>query len=186
VLGCIADDVTGATDLATNLVQGGMRVVQVVGIPDSESLSQLHDVDAVVVALKTRTVSAELTVEQSLVTLPALQSRGVLRFYLNQPSKEAFLHVSMYRSRPNEQAIVHLHSTHSVAVSCLDGIDHTNTLPSITAYYDVMRVGTLPLIPYFAPGGEQLAAAVEQAAKLSKAVLLSNQSPVVSDKHRHF
>lgn len=99
----------------------------------------------------------------------------------DQPSKEAFLHSSMYRSRPNEYSIVHLHSTHSVAVSCLDGIDPANVLPPITAYY-VMRVGTLPLIPYFAPGDEQLAAAVEQAARLSKAVLLSNHGPVVSGK----
>lgn len=99
----------------------------------------------------------------------------------DKPSKEAFLHHSMYRSRPNEQSIVHLHSIHSVAVSCLQGIDASNVLPPITAYY-VMRVGTLPLIPYFAPGDEKLAAAVEQAAKLSKAVLLSNHGPVVSGK----
>lgn len=99
----------------------------------------------------------------------------------DEPSKETFLHHSMYQSRPNEQSIVHLHSTYSVAVSCLAGIDETNVLPAITAYY-VMRVGTLPLIPYFAPGDDQLAAAVEQAAKASRAVLLSNHGPVVAGK----
>lgn len=97
----------------------------------------------------------------------------------DKPSKEAFLHYSMYKSRPEDSAIVHLHSTHSVAVSCLDGIDESNVLPAITAYY-VMRVGTLPLVPYFAPGDEELAAAVEKAAKLSHALLLSNHGPVVS------
>ncbi|MGB7325285.1 MAG: 3-oxo-tetronate 4-phosphate decarboxylase [Rubripirellula sp.] len=97
------------------------------------------------------------------------------------PSKEAFLHHSMYQSRPNERAIVHLHSTHSVAVSCLAGIDESNVLPPITAYY-VMRVGTLPLVPYFAPGDEKLAAAVERAAVAAHAVLLSNHGPVVSGK----
>lgn len=81
VLGCIADDVTGATDLATNLVQGGMRVVQVVGIPDTALLSQLSDVDAVVVALKTRSIRAELAVEQSLTALSVLQQMGVSKFY---------------------------------------------------------------------------------------------------------
>lgn len=97
----------------------------------------------------------------------------------DQPSKEAFLHHSMYQSRPDERAIVHLHSTHSVAVSCLAEIDPANVLPPITAYY-VMRVGTLPLVPYFAPGDEQLAAAVQQAAQSSRAVLLSNHGPVVA------
>ncbi len=100
----------------------------------------------------------------------------------DQPSKEAFLHHSMYRSRPDEQSIVHLHSTHSVAVSCLDGIDPENVLPPITAYY-VMRVGMLPLVPYFAPGDQTLAAAVEQASKNAHAVLLSNHGPVVAGKN---
>lgn len=99
----------------------------------------------------------------------------------DKPSKEAFLHLSMYRARPNEQAIVHLHSTHSVAVSCLQGIDEDDVLPPITAYY-VMRVGTLPLVPYFAPGDDKLAEAVEKAAGLSRAVLLSNHGPVVSGR----
>ncbi|EMI52432.1 3-oxo-tetronate 4-phosphate decarboxylase [Rhodopirellula sallentina] len=97
----------------------------------------------------------------------------------DKPSKEAFLHHSMYQSRPDEQAIVHLHSTHSVAVSCLANIDESNVLPPITAYY-VMRVGTLPLVPYYPPGDVELAGAVEKAAKLSHAVLLSNHGPVVA------
>ena len=97
----------------------------------------------------------------------------------DRPSKEAFLHHSMYRARPTEQAIVHLHSTHSVAVSCLEEIDPANVLPPITAYY-VMRVGQLPLVPYFAPGNEQLAEAVERFAKLSHCVLLANHGPVVA------
>ena len=97
----------------------------------------------------------------------------------DKPSKEAFLHRSFYRSRDNAQAIVHLHSSYSVAVSCLEGIDDNDVLPPITAYY-VMRVGTLPLVPYFAPGDMELAAAVEQYAKKSKAVLLANHGPVVA------
>lgn len=100
----------------------------------------------------------------------------------DKPSKEAFLHQSTYQARPEEQAIVHLHSTHAVAVSCLAGIDEGNVLPAITAYY-VMRVGTLPLVPYFAPGDKSLAEAVEQAARSSRAVLLSNHGPVVAGKN---
>ena len=74
----------------------------------------------------------------------------------DKPSKEAFLHQSMYRARPQEEAIVHLHSTHSVGVSCLHDINQDDVLPPLTAYY-VMRIGKLPLIPYFAPGDMKLA-----------------------------
>ena len=72
------------------------------------------------------------------------------------PTKETFLHSAMYEERPRAGAVVHLHSTHSVAVSCLDGIDAADVLPPLTAYY-VMRVGTLPLVPYFPPGDLDLA-----------------------------
>lgn len=95
------------------------------------------------------------------------------------PTKEAFLHTTMYDKRPKSGAVVHLHSTHSVAVSCLDGIDHGNCLPPITAYY-VMRIGTLPLVPYFPPGDATLADAVGQLAGKHHAVLLANHGPVVA------
>lgn len=96
-----------------------------------------------------------------------------------RPSKEAFLHLKMLAKRRFDTAVVHLHSTHSVAVSCLDDVDPKNVLPPITAYY-VMRVGTLPLIPYFAPGDKGLADAVESFAAEHHAVLLSNHGPVAS------
>lgn len=95
------------------------------------------------------------------------------------PTKESFLHLAMYRERSGAGAVVHLHSTHSVAVSCLDGIDHDDVLPPITAYY-VMRVGKLPLIPYFAPGDPALGDAVGKVAARHSAVLLANHGPVVA------
>jgi ribulose-5-phosphate 4-epimerase/fuculose-1-phosphate aldolase len=97
----------------------------------------------------------------------------------DKPTKEAFLHTCMYRERPQSGAVVHLHSTHSVAVSCLDGIDPASCLPPITAYF-VMRVGTLPLVPYFPPGDEALAEAVARLAGKHHAVLLANHGPVVA------
>ncbi len=97
----------------------------------------------------------------------------------DKPTKEAFLHTSMYRERPKSGAVVHLHSTHSVAVSCLDGIDCTSCLPPITAYF-VMRVGTLPLVPYFPPGDDALAEAVAKLAGRHHAMLLANHGPVVA------
>lgn len=97
----------------------------------------------------------------------------------DRPTKEAFLHTCMYGARQDDMAVVHLHSTHSVAVSILDGIDTDDVLPPLTAYY-VMRVGKLPLIPYFAPGDVRLAEAVGQKADRHHAVLLANHGPVVS------
>jgi 3-dehydro-4-phosphotetronate decarboxylase len=97
------------------------------------------------------------------------------------PSKEAFLHQCVYEMRPDAQAIVHLHSTHSVAISCLSGLNEDDVLPPLTAYY-VMRVGKLPLVPYFPPGDTRLAAAVRQVAADHPAVLLANHGPVVAGK----
>ncbi|KAA1260180.1 hypothetical protein LF1_27190 [Rubripirellula obstinata] len=81
VLGCIADDVTGATDLATNLTQGGMRVVQVMGVPAKEDVAGLEDVDAVVVALKSRSIDKADAIDQSLAALRWLAGLGASRFY---------------------------------------------------------------------------------------------------------
>lgn len=95
------------------------------------------------------------------------------------PSKEAFLHLAVYASRPSAGAIVHLHCTCAVAVSCLVHDDPRNVLPPLTAYH-VMRVGALPLVPYFAPGDRALAAAVGALAASHRAVLLANHGPVVA------
>lgn len=98
-----------------------------------------------------------------------------------KPSKEAFLHLSMYAQREEESAVVHLHSTWSVAVSCLANVDREDALPPITAYY-VMRVGKLPLVDYFPPGDQELAKAVCDKAKNAHSLLLANHGPVVSGK----
>jgi ribulose-5-phosphate 4-epimerase/fuculose-1-phosphate aldolase len=95
------------------------------------------------------------------------------------PTKEAMLHLAMYRERPNAAAVIHLHATHSVAVSALANIDPADVLPPITAYY-VMRVGRLPLIPYYPPGDQGLAEAVGKQAAKHHAVLLANHGPVVA------
>ena len=95
------------------------------------------------------------------------------------PTKESFLHIAMYEERPRDGAVVHLHSTHSAAVSCMADLDPKNILPPLTAYY-VMRVGTLPLVPYFAPGDINLAKAVKNLASAHHAVMLANHGPVVA------
>ncbi len=78
VLGCIADDFTGATDLANNLVRSGMQVVQAIGVPDADLSA---DADAVVVALKSRTIPKSDAIAQSLAALRWLQRQGVQQIY---------------------------------------------------------------------------------------------------------
>jgi ribulose-5-phosphate 4-epimerase/fuculose-1-phosphate aldolase len=97
------------------------------------------------------------------------------------PSKEAFLHLSMYQERTGARGIVHLHCTHAVAVSCRCHEDTANVLPPLTAYY-AMRIGKLPLIPYYRPGDRKLADAVREQARTHSAVLLANHGPVVAGK----
>lgn len=99
------------------------------------------------------------------------------------PSKENFLHLAMYEERAKSGApagaVIHLHSTHSVAVSVLEDVNPQDVLPPMTAYY-VMRVGALPLVPYFPPGEPQLAEAVRRFASRHHALLLANHGPVVA------
>ena len=78
LLGCIADDFTGASDLANNLVRAGMRVVQTIGVPASPISA---DVDAVVVALKSRTIAPQDAITQSLAALAWLQAHGAEQIY---------------------------------------------------------------------------------------------------------
>ena len=78
LLGCIADDFTGATDLANNLVRAGMRVVQTIGVPNAHLSAE---VDAVVVALKSRTIAPQDAIDQSLQALQWLQGQGAQQIY---------------------------------------------------------------------------------------------------------
>lgn len=95
------------------------------------------------------------------------------------PTKESFLHLAIYAERPDARAIVHLHSTHAVAVACLDDADPDDVLPALTPYY-AMRVGRLPLVPYARPGDPALVEAVRLRARESGALLLANHGPIVA------
>jgi ribulose-5-phosphate 4-epimerase/fuculose-1-phosphate aldolase len=96
-----------------------------------------------------------------------------------KPSKEAFLHAATLRARPTAAAVVHTHSTYAAAMSCLDGLDPTNAIPPLTAYF-AMRVGQLPLLPYHAPGDTSLEHLAEATAREHPAMLLANHGPVVA------
>jgi ribulose-5-phosphate 4-epimerase/fuculose-1-phosphate aldolase len=113
-------------------------------------------------------------------TLSKVDDQGKLLSGARQ-TKESFLHLSVYEQRPAAAAIVHLHSTHSVAVSCLADVDPKQPIPPITAYY-VMKVGDLVLLPYYAPGDMSLANAVREVAGRHHAILLANHGPIVAGK----
>jgi ribulose-5-phosphate 4-epimerase/fuculose-1-phosphate aldolase len=95
------------------------------------------------------------------------------------PTKEAWLHLAMYRSRPAAGAIVHLHSTYGVALSALNGRDAEDMLPPITPYA-VMRLGRVALVPYFRPGDVSAADAIARRAVDHHVLLLANHGPVVA------
>lgn len=97
----------------------------------------------------------------------------------DKPTKEAFLHQCMYEGQKTARAVVHLHSSYSTAVSCMDCSCTQNVLPPLTPYY-VMRVGDLPLVPYYPPGDMGLAEAVRELSGDHHAVLLANHGPVVA------
>ncbi|WP_420963174.1 3-oxo-tetronate 4-phosphate decarboxylase [Brucella sp. IR073] len=138
--------------------------------------------------ISVRLSNGEILMTPTNASLGGLEPERLSRFSAegvhidgDKPTKEAFLHQCMYCKRPQSGAVVHLHSTHAVAVSLLADIDPEDVLPPLTAYY-VMRVGSLPLVPYFPPGDQALAEAVAARAEKSHAVLLANHGPVVAGK----
>ncbi len=136
--------------------------------------------------ISARLSNGELLMTPTNASLGALDPGRLSKFSADgvhlsgdKPTKEAFLHQCMYCERQDAGAVVHLHSTHAVAVSIIEGLDETDLLPPLTAYY-VMRVGRLPLVPYYPPGDAALAGAVAEKARTSHAVLLANHGPVVA------
>jgi ribulose-5-phosphate 4-epimerase/fuculose-1-phosphate aldolase len=95
------------------------------------------------------------------------------------PTKEVPLHTALYQTRNAARAVVHLHSTHSVALSMLPEIDPRAALPPMTPYY-LMRCGPTALVPYYRPGDPAVADAIKGLAGKYASVLLANHGPVVA------
>lgn len=95
------------------------------------------------------------------------------------PTKEIPLHAALYDTCAGARAVVHLHSTHAVAVSMLPEIDPRAVLPPLTAY-GVMRVGATALVPYYRPGDPAVADAIRGLAGRYTSVLLANHGPVLA------
>ncbi len=97
------------------------------------------------------------------------------------PTKEIPLHAAFYETRTGTGAVVHLHSTHSVALSVLPDTDPDDVLPRLTPY-SLMRLGRVKLLPFFLPGDAAMGEAVRGLAGKRAAVLLANHGPVVAGK----
>ncbi|MDG1470024.1 MAG: aldolase [Ascidiaceihabitans sp.] len=99
----------------------------------------------------------------------------------DQPTKEIPLHTAFYDTRNQTGAVVHLHSTHSVALSMLPDTDADNMLPPVTPYA-IMKLGRVKLLPFFMPGDAGMGDAVRGLAGKRSAVVLANHGPVVAGK----
>ena len=98
------------------------------------------------------------------------------------PTKELPLHQAFYETRGMKSgAVVHLHSTHSVALSMLPDINEDSVLPPYTPY-SIMLLGKVKLLPFFVPGDPAMGEAIKGLAGKRSAVLLANHGPVVSGK----
>jgi ribulose-5-phosphate 4-epimerase/fuculose-1-phosphate aldolase len=97
----------------------------------------------------------------------------------DKPTKEIPLHAALYDSRSSARAVVHLHSTHSVAVTMLPEIDPKDVLPPLTPYF-LMKCGSVAMLPYYRPGDPAVADAIRGLAGKHASVLLANHGPVVA------
>jgi 3-dehydro-4-phosphotetronate decarboxylase len=97
------------------------------------------------------------------------------------PTKEAWLHLAMYASRPEDHAVVHLHSTYATALSCRSDLPADDAVPPLTPYV-IMRVGRVAVVPYSRPGDTTAAGTIRRLAAAHRAVLLANHGPVVAGR----
>jgi len=97
------------------------------------------------------------------------------------PTKEMPIHTAFYETRSTAGAVVHLHSTHSVAYSLLPDHDPDNFLPPLTAY-SIMKLGKVSLLPFYLPGDPAMGEAIRGLAGKRSAVMLANHGPVVAGK----
>ena len=98
------------------------------------------------------------------------------------PTKEMPLHLAFYETRSTAEAVVHIHSCHSVALSMMPDVDIDNFLPPLTAY-GIMKLGKVKLLPFFLPGDPAMGEAVRGLAGKHTAVMLANHGPVVAGKN---
>ena len=136
--------------------------------------------------ISTRTTDGGLLVSPTGTSFGRLDPARLSRFDAtgrlvdgDPPTKEMPLHTAFYDTRPQTGAVVHLHSSHSVAWSMMLDVDPENALPPLTAY-SIMQLGKVKLLPFFVPGDPAMGEAVRRLAGRRSAVLLANHGPVVA------
>ncbi|MFW5401157.1 aldolase [Yersinia sp. 1252 StPb PI] len=133
-------------------------------------------VDGTLLATPTGSCLGELHAERlSKVSLEGEWISG------DKPSKEVSFHRAIYLNNPACEAVVHLHCLYLTALSCLQGLDSRNAIKPFTPYV-VMRVGDVPVVPYYRPGDARLGEALAKLAPHYRAFLLANHGPVVVGK----
>lgn len=110
--------------------------------------------------------------------LSKLDERGNL-ISGDAPTKEVPLHSAFYESRARTGAVVHLHSSHAVALSLMSEVEEDNFLPPLTAY-GIMKLGKVKLLPFFLPGDPAMGDAIRGLAGRRSAVMLAHHGPVVA------
>lgn len=165
-------DVTSALDRARQDIVEASRYVHERGLTHGSTGNISVRVDELIVVTPTGKSLRSLVPQD----LAVVDLDGAVRSE-TKPSKEAVLHAALYRARTDLQAVIHTHSLYSTAVSCLQELDDEDVLPQMTAYY-AMRVGRLPLIPFYPPGDPELAAHAGRVAKDSHALLMRNHGPI--------
>jgi ribulose-5-phosphate 4-epimerase/fuculose-1-phosphate aldolase len=124
----------------------------------------------------TNTCFGDLTIESfSVLSLQGEHIKGI------KPSKEYPLHLALYNSRQDNQAVIHTHSRYSTLWSCLEFDNKEDVIPSYTPYLD-MKLGPIKLVDYYAPGSEELFDAFEQRVDEQRGYLLQNHGPIVADE----
>jgi ribulose-5-phosphate 4-epimerase/fuculose-1-phosphate aldolase len=160
-------------DLRDEIVRAG-RLLHAAGLAPSTSgnISLRVDGGILVTPTNSRLGALESTDVVEVADDGTVRSVGT-------PSKEAPLHIGMYRARPDCRAIVHVHALHCVAVSCLATLDPDDALPPLTAYY-LMRLGAVGLVGFHPPGSPDLAVEVSAAAVRRRALLLANHGAIIA------
>lgn len=100
----------------------------------------------------------------------------------DKPTKEVSFHLAIYENNPSLKAVVHLHSCYSTALSCLNNLNEQSVIKPFTPYV-VMRMGDIPLVPYYAPGSPNIARDLSKLAPNHNAFLLANHGPVTCGKN---
>ena len=162
------------TDLITELVAAGASVVAAGLSPGSSGNISVRDGDERV--LITPGVSVLGALDPSRISVVGMDGEWLSG---DKPSKEASLHLALYRKNPSHRAIVHVHSAQAVAASCVEPWADNSALPPLTPYF-VMRAGQTPLVPYRAPGSPELGDLLLAIGFPFASALLQNHGQITS------